>query len=450
MNHRKILHVVLLACLPLGAISVPLEAQPADRIAQDTLQLAELQELATRRDPRAAQAALEQHRTDLQRENISTGLLPQFELRSSLSYQSEVTTIPLSQPGVTIARPPKDRSEATLGVQWMVWDGGLARARQDLETSRLSTAVSTLDATLYRVRVEVSEAFFSALLLQEAVRETDALIEDLEARLTEVRARVAAGAALAGDTALLRAEVLRADQQREALRADRSASLDVLALLTDVTVSESTTLSAPALSQQMESLGTVDTTLRVLPESLRLHPQFAVFDAQRDRFDREVGVLGTGRMPVVQAFADLSLGSPGLEQFTTEVHDYWRTGVQIKWAPWDWKRRSRDVESVRVRQRILETEEAAFTESLIRGVQRPQRAIIRLQAALETDEAIISLREQVERQARAQFAERTIPASVYTDARTDLTEARIARLRHSTELARAQAEALMTLGLELR
>jgi hypothetical protein len=74
----------------------------------------------------------------------------------------------------------------------------------------------------------------------------------------------------------------------------------------------------------------------------------------------------------------------------------------------------------------------------------------RLERALETDERIIALREQVERQARAQFEERAITAAAYVDARTDLQAARLLRQRHRVELARTRASYLTTLGIELR
>jgi outer membrane protein TolC len=72
-----------------------------------------------------------------------------------------------------------------------------------------------------------------------------------------------------------------------------------------------------------------------------------------------------------------------------------------------------------------------------------------LHAALDVDERIVLLREQVERQARAQLEERAITAADYVTVRTDLDDARVARLRHQIELAQAQAGYLTTLGIRL-
>ena len=417
---------------------------------QDTLRLSDLQDLAVERDPRSSQTELEERASRLRREGLGSARLPQFQLRSDASYQSEVTEIPVELPGVTVGRPPKDRYEAALNATWVVWDGGRIAAQQDLERTRLALSMSGLDAELYQVRVEVSEAYFGALLLQEALAETETLIEDLRSRQAEVRDRVASGAALPGDTALIGAELLRAAQQRDALGANHLAKLDQLAHLSGRPIAASDVLAVPDLSARVSALSSLLAGPAALPEDLRVHPRFDVFDAERQQLASEAGVLDSGGLPQLQAFGDLLYGSPGFQQFTEDLHDYWRTGVRLQWAPWDWGKRSRDREVLRLRATVVDTREDAFQEEIVRAVQLPLRSVEQLQAALLSDEAIITLREQVVRQARAQFEERAIPASIYTRARTDLNEARIARLRHRAELARAQARALMTLGLELR
>jgi hypothetical protein len=99
-----------------------------------------------------------------------------------------------------------------------------------------------------------------------------------------------------------------------------------------------------------------------------------------------------------------------------------------------------------VQGEIVNAEEAAFTAGLERQVQDELVTMERLAATLATDDRIVELREQVERQARAQLAERVITPAQYVTARTDLQDARLARQRHRVELARARAGYLTTLG----
>jgi len=181
----------------------------------------------------------------------------------------------------------------------------------------------------------------------------------------------------------------------------------------------------------------------------RVHPRYAAFDAQRERLQQEADVVRARSGPQIAAFGEYAYGRPGPRQFTHDPHDYWTLGLRFRWAPWDWGVADRELEALRVQQRTLDTEEAAFSDGLIRRVQPSLREMERLRAAMGLDEQIVALREQVERQARAQLEERAITAADYVDARTNLQEARLAMLRHRTELARAQAEYLTTLGVEL-
>lgn len=437
------------------ALGGPAPAELSGQAAADTLGLVQLQEAAVARDPRLARRGLEQRSTELRLRNLDAERLPSFRLTGDAGYQSEVTDIPIDQPGVRVGSPPKDRYEGSLDATWLVWDGGRLAARGEVERARRDAALATVDAQLHDVRSRVSDAFFGALLAQERLREARTLVEDLEARLAEVRAGVAAGAALPGDTAVVRAELLRARQQVDALDAEHRTAIAVLERLTERRVRPADVLALPELDAAIAAApdpwaraapGEVDS----VPSSARLHPRYDVFQARRIQLERQAGAVHSDRRPRVSAFGELSYGSPGFRQFDETLHEYWRAGIQLEWRPWDWSKRERELELLDLQRRLVDTEEEAFTDRLLEAVQGPLREMERARAALASDDEIVALREQVERQARAQLAERAISPSRYTDARTDLAEARVARVRHRVELARAQAEYLLILGAELR
>lgn len=421
---------------------------PVAAAAQDTLRLGTLQQAAVRVDPRQARSELDARSLELRLGGLSSDRLPDFRLVAEGSVQSEVTTFPGAVVGASGIQPPKERYEAGIQVDVLVWDGGVLSARSGLERASYTVATAGLDAELFAVRTEVNEAYFGALLAQERLREAELLIEDLVARLSELRGRVEAGAALAGDTALVRAEMLEARQGRDGLAAERHAWLDVLGQLAGRRIVPDDVLVIPDLTEAVNGVGAG--RAEVVASGVRVHPQYALFDAERARLDQQAAVTGATRLPRLSAFGQLAWGRPGFDQFDRDPHEYWRAGLQVRWAPWDWKRRSREMADLRVRQRMVDAEEASFTERLTRALQRPLRTMAEMRDALAIDDEIVVLREQVERQARAQFAERVISAAAYTEARNELQLARVARLRHRAELARAQAAYLTTLGVELR
>jgi outer membrane protein TolC len=412
-------------------------------VAADTVRLAELHRRAIERDPRGRQLELHREAAELRLRNLEAARLPQFRLRVEASRQSDVARLPLRLPGVTIADPPRSRYESALQTDWLVYDGGALSGRAAVERAELLAAEAELAATLHPLRTEVSESYFATALYQERLREADALRVDLGVRLDEARAQVRAGWALPGDTAALLAELLRVDQQRGELVAGFRAAAAVLGSLSGVDVGAATTLLVPDLSAAYDAA-------RSRPAHAG-HPQHAVFEARRERLARQAEAAEARLRPQLSVFGYLAYGRPGQRMFTDELHAYWLGGARLQWAPWDWRTTERERAVVQLQRAVLATEAAAFEEQLARQAHRPEETVERLRAALALDARIVALREQVERQARAQLDERAITPAAYVAARLELQDARASLLRHRIELARAQAEYLTLFGgLETR
>ncbi len=423
------------------AALVALGATPA-RAQRDSLRLADLQRAALARDPRGRELSLLDSATALRVENVAVERRPQLSLTADAQHQSDVTKVSLNVPGAHPPVPPKDRWQAVLGVQQLLYDAGSIGTRQAVERARLAESREGVRVAQYRLRSEVDAAFFSAYLLQERRGELAALLADLDARLTMLRARVKEGAALPGDTAAVVAEMLRAEQSRDELDANRRAALRTLGLAVGVAVDTAAVLALPDRS---------DDVARLLGASslaaARGRPEFAHFAQSRARLGREAELLAVERRPRVYAFGQAGYGRPGLDQFRTTPDQFWIAGVRTEWRPFDWRATDRQRETLRLQQRVVDTEEAAFAESLERQVQGDVEAMRRLRDALAQDERIIALREQVERQTRVQFDEGVVTTAEYVRARTDVLDARLAARRHRAELAQAEARILTTAGV---
>ncbi len=413
--------------------------------AQDTLSLGALQAAAVQRDPRAVQPELLRAASAQRLTTLDMERRPQLAFNGSASHQSDVTQIALKLPGASVPTPPKDRWQATLDLQQVVYDGGSIAARQSVERARLAESSAAVDAALYRLRGEVNGAFFSAYLLQERTREFDALLGDLEARLQLARARVVNGAALPRDTSAIVAEQLRAVLARDEAVSARRASIAVLERLTGRTIAEPSVFALPALALEVarsRDEGRV--------EALRARPEFAQFARTRERLEREAALTHVENRPRVLAFGQAGLGRPGLNQFRTDPDEFWQAGLRIEWRPWTWRSADRASESLRLQQRIVTTEERALADQLARAVESDLADMQRLQQALVSDARLVALRDDIERQARAQFTEGAITGAEYVETRTDVVEANLTLQRHRAELAQAEARYLTTLGLAPR
>jgi outer membrane protein TolC len=238
---------------------------------------------------------------------------------------------------------------------------------------------------------------------------------------------------------------LRAQLARDEAVSARRASLAVLERLTGRTIAPHAVLALPSLGAEVartQSEGRVD--------ALRARPEFTQFALTRARLDREAALTHVENRPRVLAFGQAGLGRPGLNQFRTDPDEFWQAGLRVEWRPWTWRSAERASEALRLQQRIVTTEERALAEQLARAVESDLADMQRLRDALTSDERLVALRTDIERQSRAQFTEGVITAAEYVETRTDVVEANLALQRHRAELAQAEARYLTTLGLAPR
>lgn len=449
MNSRFTgLTALALIALPssAGTIAGAQAQEPGARA--DTLTLGRLHEAALRHDARAAQSALNESALELRLRSLASEWLPGIRVRGEARYQSDVTRIEASgvssdAPVLEFPEVPKDRYEAALGVEQVLYDGGSIDGRREVERARTSETQAHLATTLHGLKREVDRAYFSAIALAARSEETALLIEDLEARLGEAHSGVEAGVRLPGEAARIEAELLRARQRLAELHADRRAAIAILSNLTGEPVGEETVLPLPMLEAEVAA---TRAEAAVVP---RRHPAFDAFRGTAERLGREAELAGKERRPRVVAFGEAGYGRPGLNQLAEGGDTFWLGGVRVEWAPWNWGRIDREQELLELRREAVVTEEEAFAATLGRAVADELADLARIRDALATDEEILGLRERIERQEQRRFEEGVITAADYVDARTDLLRARVALRLHHIELAEAQARYLTTLGVPI-
>lgn len=429
--------------LVLSAVAGPLAAQQPARGASDSLHLGVLHQQALANDPRLRQLELQTAQADLRLRNLSAERFPVLSGDAQAQYQSDVPRVPFTTPsGDPVISPPNDTYDASLRVQQRLVDPTLA-PRRAVERAQLAESQARVHTALFALRQEVNESFYAAALLQERAAEIAATIADLQARLREVTARVREGTTLPGDAATIEASILERRQDAAAIHADRRAALAVLARLTRTVIADSIALALPSLD------ATVDSARGALAD-LRARPEYRQFAGTRERLRTQQRAAAAQHRPRLSAFARAGYGRPGLDFLNEEFDSYWLGGLRIEWTPWNWGSTRREQEALALQQQIVAADEAAFTESIHRGIERDLASLDRLDTTLALDEQIITLRERIERETRLRFDEGVVTAADYLDRRTDVLEARLARITHRVERSRTQARLLTTLGLEVR
>jgi outer membrane protein TolC len=422
-------------------MSCSLLASAAIVQAQETVQLAALQREALEADPRMREFALQAEQSGLRVKNIEVERRPSISTLGLAQYQSDVPKPPPVN-GQLLFLPSKDAYDVSVRVDQRIFDAGI-ESRLALAKADLAESQARLRVALFGLRDEVNEAFFTAALLQEQIGALGVTMTGLETRLREMNLRVREGTAVPGDADAIEATLLQQRQQDEELRASRGAALSRLSRLVGRTIGSAAVLALPALDDAVAQA-------RQELERVRARPEYEQFERARDRAARQADVSAAAERPQLSAFGRAGYGKPGLNFISNAFDTYAMAGLQLQWKTWTWGAAGREREAQRLQQDIVAAEEAAFTARVRRGVENDLAAIDRLQGALSTDERILSLRENIDRVARARLQEGVITAAEYLDRNTEFLTARFAQGQHRVELAQARARLLTTLGLEVR
>jgi outer membrane protein len=412
------------------------------RSAADALQLAALLREALAADARSREVELLQAQTDLRLRNLDVERLPALSALGQGQYQSDAPAAPFALlNGQPAFAAPKLTADASVRLDQHLYDPTL-EPRRALARADLAESEARVRSTLFTLRQEVNEAFFTAALLQEQIGALDASIAELEARLRETDVRVREGAALGVDSAAVEATLLRYRQQDDELRAGRSAAIARLARLVGHSIRGDAAAAQPDLTAAVAAA-------RASLDQSRARPEYEQFDRTRDRLARQQDLAAAGDRPQLSAFGRVGYGRPGLNFVSDRAETYGLAGVQVQWKAWTWGASAREREALSLQQSIVAAEETAFTSAIRRGVEIDLATIDRLQSTLASDDRIVALREAVERVARLRLQEGATTASEYLDRQTERLTAEFDRARHRVELAQAGARLLTTLGLEV-
>ncbi len=402
----------------------------------DTLRLAELQQAALQQDPRTQQLTLEAEMAELRLDNLATRYYPEVAAQGEAAVQSDVTAVDIPLPNASVPSPSRDQYQLTLNVDQLLYDGGATAEQRQLQRIRRDVAQASARAERYPVREQVNQAYFAVLILQAQQEQLRVLDDDLQAQRQAIAARVEQGAALPGALDELDAERITVQQRRVTVHADRRTALARLGELTGRSLAEDAVLAMPDVSAIASDR---------LP---RRRPEYAVFDQTKRQLQQQADMADVDLKPQVSAFAQGGVGRPGLNRFDDAFQAFGLVGVRLRWTLWDWNRADREQDALAAQQRIVDTQEEAFSRSLRLALARYRNDIERLTEALQLDARLIAHRQRIEAQAASQLDNGVITTADYLEKRNDVFRARLQQRLHRLQRLQARVQYLTTIGSE--
>lgn len=364
--------------------------------------------------------------------NAARTWLPQFAISGQTTYQSETLTLPdgfkalMQATDDDMTGMDKLQYKVALDVSQTIWDGGYSKANRAIAKAEAGEQRSRVNVSLYNLQARVDDIYFSILLLDERVEQTEALIEVLESNLKRMRTYLKNGVALQSDVDIIEAELLSAQQQLSLVESSRASYRRIL----EIFIGEP--LKSGKLERPVEKLILNQTSVR---------PEFALLDAQSANLEAKRAALNSSVMPRLGLFAQGFYGYPGLDMFKSMTSSDMAfnaiVGVRLTWDLSSFSTLNNNLRKLDIAQKQLDIHRDVLQFNIDMSTTRDNDEITRLRKAIENDLRIVELRRSVRMAAESKLENGVIDATDLLRTINEETTAILNYNMHEIELLQA-------------
>jgi outer membrane protein TolC len=405
--------------------------------AQEPLTLEQCYRLAEKNYPLHAQYDQLLNVNQLKVKNLNKNYLPQINVNGSASLQSEVTQVeielPKGLPELSMPELAKDWYKVTLDVNQVIYDGNVTGYQKKVEAVSLQVDQKGVDVEIYKLKDRVNQLFFTILLIDQNKKIVESNRERIISKLKEVESAITNGSMLEMNADLLRAEMIRLDQQMSELNHDRSAGYEMLSELLSTPVAETTPLALPEVPLPTEAF-----------ENSR--PEYQLFDLQRTKTDVMRSMVTTRWNPKFSAYGQGGYGRPGLNMLENDFKGWWLIGARLTWNPWNWNLNKNEKKILSLQSEVLKSQQETFDKNTRMSAVKEFSEINKVAGLLEQDQKIIDLRARITKTSSSQLDNGVITSSDYIARLNEESLARLSLEVHRLQLVKAKLNYLYTLG----
>ena len=361
----------------------------------------------------------------------SEGKQPQISFTGSATYQSEVITVPIFLPNQEVPVPPKDQVKLYGEISESINDLFTSDDRAALVHATADVDRQKIEVELYKLRERIHQVYFGILLYDAQLEQTAILKKDIQAGLNKIYPFIANSVAIQSNATMLEAELIRADQKIIELKSGRRAYTDMLSLFIHRPILDNTKLIRPAPPTLLTGIN---------------RPEIKLFEYQRNAYDLQTKVLKIDNQPRFSLFLQAGLGKPALNVLSEDYAGYYIGGLRFSWnlSRNNIYRNEIGLVSLQQEEVGLHRETFLFNTNLV--ISQDNNEISKLQQLIVTDYNMVSMRESVANNTKAQLDNSTTAVNDYIENLNAADEARQNLVIHEIQLLQSQTHYLITSG----
>ena len=368
--------------------------------AQNQISLEECYEKARENYPLIKQKEYIEQSKDYNVNNVWKGYFPQVTILGQATYQSDVTQVPAPLPGIVIQRLSLDQYKFVADVTQTIYDGGIMSSQAGIQESVGEINNQQIEIELLRVKERVNQIYLGVLLLDAQLSQLELVKDDLNASISKLEAAIRNGTATKSDVDILKAELLKTEQHKIELNSSRISYINMLGLLINENLNESTNLSTPS---QINYLKT-DEIIR---------PELNLYSAQKNLIENQEGLTTSKIIPKANLFFQGGYGRPGLNMFINDFAWYYIAGIRVSWSLSSLYTYGNEGEINQLNLQSIDAQTETFLLNTKITTNQQLQDIDKLNKMIEVDKSIIELRTSVKLAAESKLENGVITSNDY-------------------------------------
>lgn len=395
----------------------------------DSLTLDSCYLLAKQNYPLIKQHLLIEKTNEYTIDNISKGFLPQINFAGQATYQSEVVRFPKAIPGVPVLT--KDQYRIYAEVNQFIYDGGVIQDQKKLQEATSEVDQQRLEVELYKLKDRINQLFFGILLVQAQQRQNELVKDDIHLGLNKVNAAIANGTALKTSADVLKADLLKADEQTVELQANQKAFTDMLGIFINRKIGTNTVFVTPPNITGAQDIE---------------RPEIQMFDYQTRIFDAQDNLLTAKNRPKISFFVQGGFAKPAFNILSNSFDPFYIGGVRFTFPISGFYTLKNERALINLNRQNVDLQKETFLFNTNVVLQQQNEDILKLKKILATDEEIIPLRAHIKETALAQLNYGVINSSDYLREVNAENTARQNKILHEVQLLVAEYNERNTVG----
>ena len=332
--------------------------------------------------------------------NVWNGYFPQITISGQATYQSDVTQVPLMFPGIVIERLTQDQYKIFADVTQTIYDGGIMGSQSGIQESINEIDNQKIEVELLKVKERVNQIYLGTLLIDAQLIQIEFVKDDLNASISKLEAAYLNGTATKSDVDVLRAEFLKTEQRKIELTSSRISYINMLALLINENLNESTKLTTPS---QISFLS--------LEEIIR--PELKLYSAQKILIYNQDGLTNSKIIPKANLFFQGGYSKPGLNMFKNDFAWFYMTGIRFSWSLSNLYSYRNESEINQLNMQSIDAQTETFLLNTKITTNQQLQEIDKLKKLIGVDKSIIDLRTSVKESAKSKLENGVMTSNDY-------------------------------------